>query len=57
MGLIIMSQRVNVCPDTVRYSVTALQLKKYATTILGGVALILWESTRFLGIQPPVQHC
>lgn len=43
----------NVSPDTGRYSVTALQLKKYATTILGGVALILWESTRFLGIQPP----
>lgn len=26
----------NVSPDTGRYSVTALQLKKYATTILGG---------------------
>lgn len=33
----------NVSPDTGRYSVTALQLKKYATTItiLGGVALIV----------------
>ena len=35
-GLII----INVCPDTERYSVTALQLKKYAIPVLGGVAFI-----------------
>ena len=52
-GLII----INVCPDTGRYSVTALQFKKYAVPVLGGVALILWESTRFLGIQPRARHC
>ena len=33
----------NVSPDTGRYSVTALQLKKYAVPVLGGVALILSE--------------
>ena len=40
MGLIIMPQRVNVCPDTGRYSVTALQFKKYAVPVLCGVAFI-----------------
>ena len=30
----------NVSPDTGRYSVTALQFKKYAVPVLGGVAFI-----------------
>ena len=30
----------NVSPDTGRYSVTALQLKKYAVPVLGGVVFI-----------------
>ena len=35
-----MPLRVNVCPDTGRFSVTALQLKKNAVPVLGGVAFI-----------------
>lgn len=31
---------INVNPDTGRYSVTALQFKKYAVPVLGGVAFI-----------------